>query len=289
MADTQTNLILIAIIMLIGFVFWLYFSKEDEGFEVDKKLADLSSDEIINGLLDTQFTPEMLSSSSIVCPSPTNLQIEKITESNIEYSFNTPQFNEINSKCKVAGMSYYLIVAKYKDSAAAVPVSDDEYVIYSFSEANEKVATSSNLNSGEKWYRKLNLKMTDDNDKPIFYRLGLMAVYSNGFSPIITHYNIRTFRLGVSVLQHLAILQHGYSNDGSTNNVSLENIEVDGGDTVATADGKFEVIKRQLGGYPDNLFIEERTGPNSLNELINRQLSLGILNVNVHTNTSQTE
>jgi len=287
MVDTQTNLTLIAIIILVGLVFWLYFSREKEGFEEDTKLVDLSGEQVINELLDTNLTPEKLSNSNIVCPSPTNLQIEKITESGIEYSFNTPQFNEVNSKCKGDGMSYYLIVAKYKDSSAAVPVSDDEYVIYSFSEADDKVSTSSNLNSGEKWYRKLNLKMKDENDKPIFYRLGLMAVYSNGFSQIITHYNIRTFRLGVSVLQHLAILQHGNSNYGTAGNVSLENIEVDGGDTVATADGKFEVIKRQLGGYPDNLFIEERTGPNSLSELINRQLSLGILNVNVHTNTSQ--
>lgn len=271
--------------MLIGVIFWLYFSQKSEGFADDTKLVNLSSEQVINELLDSNLTPEKLSISNVVCPSPTNLQIEKITETDVEYSFNTPQFNDENSKCKGSGMSYYLIVAKYKDSSAAVPISDDEYVIYSFSDADERVSTSSNLNSGEKWYRKLNLKMKDVNDKPIFYRLGLMAVYPNGFSPIITHYNIRTFRLGVSVLQHLAILQHGYSNDNNT--VSLENIEVDGGDTVATADGKFEIIKRQLGGFPDNLFIEEQTGPQSLNDLVKRQLSLGILNVNIHTNTSQ--
>ena len=44
-----------------------------------------------------------------------------------------------------------------------------------------------------------------------------------------------------------------------------------------------DFIKANLGGYPDNLFLQERTGDKSLNELMKRQLSLGILNVNVHT------
>jgi hypothetical protein len=44
------------------------------------------------------------------------------------------------------------------------------------------------------------------------------------------------------------------------------------------------MIKRQLGGYPDNLFIEEHTGPKSLDELVKRQLASGIMNINVHTN-----
>ena len=60
--------------------------------------------------------------------------------------------------------------------------------------------------------------------------------------------------------------------------------EKEGDEGSYTADGRFEMIRRQLGGYPDNLFIEEHTGPKSLDELVKRHLALGIMNINVHTN-----
>ena len=52
---------------------------------------------------------------------------------------------------------------------------------------------------------------------------------------------------------------------------------------ISNADGTFntEQLKKSLGGFPDSLFLDKKS-ISSLDELINRNLKLGILNVNAH-------
>ena len=52
---------------------------------------------------------------------------------------------------------------------------------------------------------------------------------------------------------------------------------------ISNADGSFnlEQIKKSLGGFPDSLFLDQ-SSISSLDELINRNLKLGVLNVNAH-------
>tara|TARA_B100000902_G_scaffold189183_1_gene180936 strand:- start:6410 stop:7237 length:828 start_codon:yes stop_codon:yes gene_type:complete len=52
---------------------------------------------------------------------------------------------------------------------------------------------------------------------------------------------------------------------------------------VSNADGSFnlEQIKKSLGGFPDSLFLDQ-SSISSLDELIDRNLKLGVLNVNAH-------
>ena len=52
---------------------------------------------------------------------------------------------------------------------------------------------------------------------------------------------------------------------------------------ISNADGTFNIeqIKKSLGGFPDTLFLDQ-SAISSLDELINRNLKLGILNVNAH-------
>ena len=216
--------------------------------------------------------------SSNKFPAPTDLFIENITDSSVEFSFNSPII--ISEKNVV---SYNLVVAEYNNPDGFSP--SNNYTIHSFTPESINERCSDNVGEDTVNCRKtISLKMKDNNNKTVFYRLGLMAIYSDGSSNITTHHNISIFRLGVSVTKHLAILQNAMK-EKEKPILELDDFEEKEGDEGSyTADGRFEMIKRQLGGYPDNLFIEEHTGPKSLDELVKRHLALGIMNINVHTN-----
>ena len=52
--------------------------------------------------------------------------------------------------------------------------------------------------------------------------------------------------------------------------------------TISTADGKYELIKSQLGNYPDNLLLDSQTvNDTSLNDLLDKTMAQGIINLNV--------
>ena len=55
------------------------------------------------------------------------------------------------------------------------------------------------------------------------------------------------------------------------------------GRVISTANGEYEMIKKNWGGYPDNLLLQLNTNYKTLDELIKGQLSQGILDINVHT------
>ena len=52
--------------------------------------------------------------------------------------------------------------------------------------------------------------------------------------------------------------------------------------TMSTADGNYELIKAQLGNYPDNLLLDSQTvNDTSLNDLLDKTMAQGIINLNV--------
>jgi hypothetical protein len=53
---------------------------------------------------------------------------------------------------------------------------------------------------------------------------------------------------------------------------------------ISTPDGQYELIKSQLGNYPDNLFLDSQTiNKNSLSDLVDKSMAQALLNVNVRT------
>lgn len=90
----------------------------------------------------------------------------------------------------------------------------------------------------------------------------------------------------------------------SKNNVVLENVPITDNNTkkllskckqivesdtsitdiskIYHADGSFGSVKDEL-QYPEHLLLPIESGPNSLSELIKKQLDMGILNINIHT------
>ena len=65
------------------------------------------------------------------------------------------------------------------------------------------------------------------------------------------------------------------------NDLSYTNI-LKNSSMISTADGQYELIKSQLGNYPDNLLLDEQTiNQKSLSDLVDKNMSNGILNINV--------
>ena len=51
---------------------------------------------------------------------------------------------------------------------------------------------------------------------------------------------------------------------------------------MSTADGNYELIKSQLGNYPDNLLLDDlQISKTSLNDLVDKTMADGIININV--------
>ena len=132
-----------------------------------------------------------------------------------------------------------------------------------------------------------NVDIKDDNGNLFYYKIGISSVYDNGNSAFVMPYNINTinnlFSLNNSIEQQNNIVdefnkfkqsqQASQLLDGNNNTYS---------NTMLTADGQYEIIKSQLGNYPSNLLMDPTSEQqNSLSDIVDKSLALGILNVNV--------
>ena len=126
-------------------------------------------------------------------------------------------------------------------------------------------------------FTKLDTKDSDGNI--YYYKLGVSALYNNNINSVyVTPYNIsnsnKLFSLGTSL---------DSQNLGScdSKNVSANTY----GDTISTADGQYELIKSQLGNYPDNLMLESQiTTSGLLTDLVDKSMAQALININVTAN-----
>jgi hypothetical protein len=128
-----------------------------------------------------------------------------------------------------------------------------------------------------------NLDIMDSTGNSYWYKIGVSAVYDWGNSNFITPYNV------VST-NHLFTLDSSIDNQ---NNLFTDYIKYkqtqDSKETSnyananATADGQYEFIKSQLGGYPSNLIMDPTSATqNLLSDLVDKSMSQALLNVNVN-------
>jgi hypothetical protein len=130
-----------------------------------------------------------------------------------------------------------------------------------------------------------NLDIIDAAGNPYWYKLGISAVYDWGNSAFITPYNVvssnRLFTLNSSIDNQNNLFtdfikyKQMQSQESSSSSYANAN---------ATADGQYEFIKSQLGGYPSNLIMEPTSATqNLLSDLVDKSMSQSILNVNIGT------
>jgi len=131
-----------------------------------------------------------------------------------------------------------------------------------------------------------NLDTMDANGNLYYYKVGIASVYDWGNSRFVIPYNVNSsnklFTLDSSIEQQdnlynefIQYKKQNASTIGKTSSISNNN-------TLATADGQYELIKSQLGNYPNNLILDPTSAKqNLLSDLVDKSMDEGKLNVNV--------
>ena len=131
-----------------------------------------------------------------------------------------------------------------------------------------------------------NIDIRDTTGNLFYYKIGISAIYDNYNTEFISPYNINSmdkmFTLGDSLeaqnKQYKDFLSYQEAMNGNHNTPGSNTYS----QTMSTADGQYELIKAQLGHYPDNLLIDNQTTNNStLSDLVDKGMSNGSININV--------
>ena len=136
-----------------------------------------------------------------------------------------------------------------------------------------------------------NLDITDANNDPYYYKIGISAIYDWGNSNFVTPYNVTTsnklFTLNSSIDEQNNLFTEFIEykkTQNAENRLNIPNSEL-----MSSASGQYELIKSQLGGYPDNLLLNTKSNiQNSLSDLVDKSMAEGILNVKVSIPPKQT-
>ena len=141
-----------------------------------------------------------------------------------------------------------------------------------------------------------NIDIKDNDGNLYYYKLGVSAIYNINDktfnSSYITPYNITTkdkmFTMNTTIenqntqYQDFLAYQKGQQGQSSIS----ANIY---SDTISTADGQYELIKAQLGNYPDNLLLESQTiNKGTLSDIVDKSMAQALLNINVSADTKPT-
>jgi hypothetical protein len=133
-------------------------------------------------------------------------------------------------------------------------------------------------------YKFSNLEIRDATGNLFYYKIGISAVYNKYNTPFIMPYNVNTkdtlFTIDSSTeMQNKQFTDFLKYQEALDKNKSIPNNYKS---TMSTADGKYELIKSQLGNYPNNLLLEEQNiNESSLGDLVDKTMAQGIINLNV--------
>lgn len=139
-------------------------------------------------------------------------------------------------------------------------------------------------------YNFSNLDTLDTNGDLYYYKIGISAVYDWGNSNFVIPYNVNSsnklFTLDTSIDQQSNLynefLQYKQQQQTLGNSTGQNMTSTVNANTMATADGQYEIIKSQLGNYPSNLILDPTSGKqNLLSDLVDKSMAQGLLNVNV--------
>ena len=138
-------------------------------------------------------------------------------------------------------------------------------------------------------YKFTNVDIRDADNNLFYYKIGVSAIYNNYNTPFIMPYNIRTID-NFFTIESSTLIQNQQYSDFLTYQKTLDKTKNPQGKniydtTISTADGKYELIKSQLGDYPNNLLIDDQMINNAtLNDLVDKNMSQGIINIDVKMN-----
>jgi hypothetical protein len=217
---------------------------------------------------------------------PTNLRVnvkgrDLIIDFTFDYSSNQPipksfmvLLVQYDSNMKPTG-EIKLFESKEYDINSSVAINEHSFNNNLCFMNNDKPACKYTIN---------NLDIADISGNIYYYKLGIMAVYNDGNSPITTPYNVNTVTNTFSLDTSLN-LQNKQFADYKDYQIAKNKTNILGSsysNAMATADGQYELIKAQLGNYPSNLLLDTSVqNPTLLNDLVDKSMALGILNIDV--------
>ena len=226
--------------------------------------------------IDTFYAPGFLP--------PTDLRIN-INNNNVivKYSIDNTTTNELPT-------SFIIVLAQYDSNKNNTGnnrfyLSNETILNPSLSSTSSSVEQyTCNIVDGvpKCQYIFTNIDVKDANNNTYYYKIGISAVYKNGESPYITPYNIsnsdKMFTLTTSLDNQNKIIPNQENQQNQLISADTYN------HTISTADGQYELIKSQLGNYPDNLVLDSQTiNNNSLSDLVDKSMAQALLNINVST------
>jgi len=205
----------------------------------------------------------------------------KISKSNviINYSIDNSSTNELPK-------SFIIVLAQYDSKKKNT--GNNKFYLSNESILNPKL----NSSNTEKYtcnivdsipvcqYTFKNVDIYDANNNVFYYKIGISAIYSDGNSSYVTPNNLSTsgnlFTLITSLDNQNQITNQ--TNIAPTISANTYN------STISTADGQYELIKSQLGNYPDNFVLDSQTVKNgTLSDLVDKSMAQALINVKLST------
>jgi hypothetical protein len=225
-------------------------------------------------------------------PVPNNVRIE-INRSNINLKFSLTNTTDLPTPSQII-----VVLAQY-DTNKKNTGNNKFYVSNEYEITSSVAATEQNyktnlctITNGLPTcnYTFNNIEMNDLDGKLFYYKLGVSAIYNNYNTEFVMPYNINSTDKMFTVGESTDVQNKKY-NDFLASQKSSTDKNTSGSSnpynqTISTADGQYELIKSQLGNYPNNLVLNEQTTNSStLSDIIDKSMANGILNINVGLNT----
>lgn len=274
MLFSNTSLIL-AILILILLLF-LSYNKcvvKSEGFYNENQNQN-----------QNQNKNQNQNSNENILPEPVDVRI------NIKGNRITLNFNADMSNNKPLPKHFLIVLVQY-DSNYKITGNNkfylsDEYQINSAVGNRGKASNLCLLMNGISTCQYVfeDIDIIDANGNLYYYKIGISAVYETGNSNFVMPYNINSNNK-LFTLDNTLETQNNIYNEFIQFKISKEfekkQNEIPNSQLMSSADGQYELIKSQLGGYPDNLILDSSANNYSLSQLVDKSMAKGILNINV--------
>ena len=291
--------LIISLLILIVLVYFSYnkcYINNNEGFVCNNGIDSVTGSACTNVTPNnstTSSTPETPSTPTSQPPKSVRI---KVSGSSLMVNFTIDISNQLPK-------SFIIVLAQYDVNKNNT--GNNKFYLSNETILNPDLAQNSTINESDTsqvdapqtsvctivngtpvcQYAFSNLDVKDKSGNFYYYKLGVSAIYNNSNSVYVTPYNIsnsnKMFTLGTSI-------DTQNNNNQSTfnqNSISANTYS----DTISTADGQYELIKSQLGNYPDNLLIaSQTTNDSTLSDLVDKSMAQALLNINVSTNTPTT-
>jgi hypothetical protein len=205
---------------------------------------------------------------------PTDVRI-RINNNNVIVNYSLD-----NYKINALPENFIIILAQYNSNK--INTGNNIFYLSNETVLNPSVSTNNSesytctINDGVPACQYIfdNVDAKDENKNPYYYKVGISAIYKTGNSPYVTPYNISGDKMFTLVT----------SLDTQNKIIPTQPVQTISANSISTADGKYELIKSQLGNYPDNLVLDTQTvNNNSLSDLVDKSMAQALLNINVST------